>query len=379
MRDTVYLFRFLFPRKHSTSTRLQLSLLQNFRGIDEVEIPKPYETIGTPRSSHANSRYGPSTAKKNSTTKKLHTDPLTDENSSNFANSNSENYQNETQENPLDCRSKKPNMNLNLGPAINGSNNNLKKKVPSIGPLNISGLKQRDHIDKVEMRVGIPIDGMNRLGGNASNDRDRERELGEYGDRGGFDDGNLEGGNDSDRFGNKFSDSDDEMGTSSRDFREEARDTVKEIPKFNIPIHRIPKFDDRDQPDINDVFNAEKTGDYGNIRQTQRSEIKIQYFSGKCSEIIKGFLYLGGQTIANNQRILKEEGITHILNCAGDYCENKFPDKFIYKTYFLKDCKTENIEAVFYDSIKFLSEVKEKGGRVFVHCVKGVSRYFLFP
>lgn len=206
---------------------------------------------------------------------------------------------------------------------------------------------------------------MNKLGGNFSGDGGRDRD---------FDDDNLDGGDDSDRFGNKFSDSEDEMGTSSRDFREEAQDVVKEIPKFNIPIHRIPKFDDRDQPDINDVFQAEKTGDYGNIRPTQRSEIKIQYFSGKCSEIIKGFLYLGGQTIANNQRIMKEQGITHILNCAGDYCENKFPDKFIYKTYFLKDCKTENIEAIFYDSIKYLSEVKEKGGRVFVHCVKGVSR-----
>lgn len=59
---------------------------------------------------------------------------MTDENSSNFGQSNSENYQNESQENPLDYRNpekpKKPNMNLNLGPAINGTNNNLKKKVP---------------------------------------------------------------------------------------------------------------------------------------------------------------------------------------------------------------------------------------------------------
>lgn len=89
-------------------------------------------------------------------------------------------------------------------------------------------------------------------------------------------------------------------------------------------------------------------------------------------------MYLGGQTIAYNHKIMQQNGITHILNSAGDYCENKFPDKYKYKTYFLKDCKTENIEAVFYDSIKFLNDVKEMGGRVFVHCVKGVSRYSIF-
>jgi len=49
-------------------------------------------------------------------------------------------------------------------------------------------------------------------------------------------------------------------------------------------------------------------------------------------------------------------------------------DQFNYKTYYLKDCKTEGIEAVFYDAIKWMSQVRENGGKVFVHCVKGVSR-----
>lgn len=55
MRDTVYLFRFLFPRKLNGSSRLQLSLLQNFRGLDEVQLPKySYElNLSTPRSARS--------------------------------------------------------------------------------------------------------------------------------------------------------------------------------------------------------------------------------------------------------------------------------------------------------------------------------------
>ena len=57
-------------------------------------------------------------------------------------------------------------------------------------------------------------------------------------------------------------------------------------------------------------------------------------------------------------------GITHIINCAGDVCKDYFADQFIYRTYYLKDSKTEvfqlillskNIECTFYECI-FLME-----------------------
>jgi hypothetical protein len=52
-------------------------------------------------------------------------------------------------------------------------------------------------------------------------------------------------------------------------------------------------------------------------------------------------MYVGGKQISDNDQILSSMGITHIINCAGDVCENRFPDKFEYKTYFLKDSKSE--------------------------------------
>ncbi len=69
-----------------------------------------------------------------------------------------------------------------------------------------------------------------------------------------------------------------------------------------------------------------------------------------------------------------EVGITHIVNAAGDACENRFPDKIKYLTLYLKDSRGENIECVFYDVIDFLDSVKQQGGKVLVHCVQGISR-----
>ena len=42
--------------------------------------------------------------------------------------------------------------------------------------------------------------------------------------------------------------------------------------------------------------------------------------------------------------------------------------------YHLKDHVRENIECVFYDAIDFFEEAKKEGGKVYVHCVQGVSR-----
>ena len=85
-------------------------------------------------------------------------------------------------------------------------------------------------------------------------------------------------------------------------------------------------------------------------------------------------MFVAGETIAYNEKKLTEYGITHILNAAGDACENKFPDKIKYLTYYLKDSRSENIECVFYDAASFIESARQQGGRVLVHCVQGVSR-----
>jgi protein-tyrosine phosphatase len=103
------------------------------------------------------------------------------------------------------------------------------------------------------------------------------------------------------------------------------------------------------------------------------AEEKIKNYEHKCNEVIPG-LYVAGEKIAYNYQKLKEVGITHVINCAGDVCENKFKSELDYLTYYLKDHRTENIECVFYETIRYIENALQNNGKVLVHCVQGVSR-----
>lgn len=63
-----------------------------------------------------------------------------------------------------------------------------------------------------------------------------------------------------------------------------------------------------------------------------------------------------------------------MVNCAADYSANYFEDRCKYKSYHLKDHVRENIESIFYDAIHFIDNARKEGGKVYVHCVQGISR-----
>ncbi len=102
---------------------------------------------------------------------------------------------------------------------------------------------------------------------------------------------------------------------------------------------------------------------------TSRKEYENEYYKRVCSEIIDGFLYLGSDVVASDREILAKNGITHVVNCAADYSANYFEDTVKYKPYHLKDHVREHIECVFYDAIDFITQAKNEGGKVYVHCV----------
>lgn len=114
--------------------------------------------------------------------------------------------------------------------------------------------------------------------------------------------------------------------------------------------------------------------DNTNIRDTNRREIENELYTNKCSPIIKDFLYMGSDLVAQHREMLQSYKISHIINCAADYCDNYFPKDFKYKKYFLKDSVQESIESCFYDAIGFIKLAEAEGGRVFIHCIQGVSR-----
>lgn len=100
---------------------------------------------------------------------------------------------------------------------------------------------------------------------------------------------------------------------------------------------------------------------------------KIAHFDKECSKVAE-HIYLGGDAVARDRDILKQNGITHVLNCVGFICPEYFRADFIYRTLWLQDSPTEDITSILYDVFDYFEDVREKHGRVFVHCCQGVSR-----
>jgi hypothetical protein len=84
--------------------------------------------------------------------------------------------------------------------------------------------------------------------------------------------------------------------------------------------------------------NIEDMDDDPYLRDTNRKIAKMAHFSDICSEMAPS-IFVGGVEIAKNRAKLHENGITHIINCAGDVCRNYYPEQFTYLTFFLKDSR----------------------------------------
>ncbi|KRW99600.1 hypothetical protein PPERSA_01209 [Pseudocohnilembus persalinus] len=172
---------------------------------------------------------------------------------------------------------------------------------------------------------------------------------------------------------------------------------------FNDKQNETQEIQQQQQPqgfqlNLESANNFKKNNMINKLELPQKNNTNLQYIPGKtrtdqtgteacadpiklqqiyadiCSEVVPGKLYLSGQNVAFNKQLLQEVGITHIINCAGNVCPSKFTEEIQYKTYFLKDAKEENIESIFYETNFFMEEAFQNGGKVLVHCHKGVSR-----
>jgi hypothetical protein len=92
-----------------------------------------------------------------------------------------------------------------------------------------------------------------------------------------------------------------------------------------------------------------------------------------CSRIT-GAIFVGGARVARDKHVLLQSGITHVLNCAGVSCEDYFPSDFTYRTLMLRDTGREDITPYLNCALDFMLGAIQSGGKVFVHCVKGISR-----
>jgi len=107
--------------------------------------------------------------------------------------------------------------------------------------------------------------------------------------------------------------------------------------------------------------------------ETARSKRNTPHtFDGKATEVIPN-LFVGDIIVAHNDDILKELGITHILNCVAQNVTNAFPNEFEYASIEMKDSPSEDIFCLFFDAIDFIEKAIESG-RVLIHCKCGISR-----
>ncbi|KAH9287678.1 hypothetical protein KI387_031795, partial [Taxus chinensis] len=109
------------------------------------------------------------------------------------------------------------------------------------------------------------------------------------------------------------------------------------------------------------------------LTEMQLKRDKFAFFDKDCSRVAE-HVYLGSDAVARNREILEENGITHVLNCVGFVCPEYFKKDLVYKTLWLQDTPCEDITSILYDVFDYFEEVREQGGKVFVHCYQGVSR-----
>ncbi|KAG7210754.1 hypothetical protein KM043_012248 [Ampulex compressa] len=120
------------------------------------------------------------------------------------------------------------------------------------------------------------------------------------------------------------------------------------------------------------------------IKELPRAE-GPQYFDLEeqvdCDEVYPG-IYIGDGDTAKQKKYLQLLGITHLINAAaGPYFGCVNTNRNYYKDTPIKylglpimDSPTTDISVYFTTVAAFIDEALSNGGKVFVHCVQGVSR-----
>eukprot|EP00026_Physarum_polycephalum_P013698 Phypoly_transcript_14126.p1 GENE.Phypoly_transcript_14126~~Phypoly_transcript_14126.p1 ORF type:complete len:192 (+),score=18.49 Phypoly_transcript_14126:359-934(+) len=84
-------------------------------------------------------------------------------------------------------------------------------------------------------------------------------------------------------------------------------------------------------------------------------------------------VFVGDVYSAHNTREMKKLGFSHVVNVACGVAP-AYPNDFTYLHIPLLDCASENIQEHFHKTSAFIESALAGGGRVLIHCLKGVSR-----
>uniref|UniRef100_A0A914Q4W5 Dual specificity phosphatase n=1 Tax=Panagrolaimus davidi TaxID=227884 RepID=A0A914Q4W5_9BILA len=89
--------------------------------------------------------------------------------------------------------------------------------------------------------------------------------------------------------------------------------------------------------------------------------------------LVANGVYTSSQDVAQDFKLLKENGITHIINCATGI-QNLFKKHFIYFNLELLDEPSSRIKTHFKSTNEFITTAIANGGKVLIHCNAGISR-----
>ena len=92
-----------------------------------------------------------------------------------------------------------------------------------------------------------------------------------------------------------------------------------------------------------------------------------------CDCIVDG-LYISGEKSSSDLPLLLKLGITHIVNMNASSSPLYFPEEFTYYSVHLTDSVFENLDDEFWSAVAFTNEAIKNGGKVLIHCRKGISR-----
>ncbi|KAA6399125.1 MAG: putative protein-tyrosine-phosphatase MKP1 [Streblomastix strix] len=128
-----------------------------------------------------------------------------------------------------------------------------------------------------------------------------------------------------------------------------------------------------------DAASNSKAGRPPDEVEEERRRAELSEFEEQLSEIVTDFLYLGSIKVAANHELLKQNKITHIINCTGD--EGRAvanPSLFNYLDIYLSDSPNEDIVPRFPFIVAYVDNIlnshNEQKPRFLFHCMQGVSR-----
>ena len=142
-----------------------------------------------------------------------------------------------------------------------------------------------------------------------------------------------------------------------------------DIPKRCLPTGGLREFQAR----YSNLCAAPKQRSDGPLYSPTTPYVEPCIENAPASQVLP-FLILGNERDSSNAELLRELGVTHILNVTSHLPNHFEKDGLVYKRLPATDSCHQNLSQYFQEAFAFIDSVAEANGKVLIHCQAGVSR-----